>query len=388
MNEDGVTKHVQAHFERSYRAPAPGFGARMRAGLTGAPRIARRPRWAVGLVAVILAASAVLALTLPRLLSMGTLTPGNRTQGVIPWVSLPANLDLPVTPSPTPIPLPSGTQPCVPGQVQVDVLGNNGAGGHVFRSFGFSGLGPKACFLNGVPTIALFDASGHHLPVQSRAPFLLSTDPGAVLLEPGPLPDPNTEMKPGQAAVTIEWASAPEGCPKGPAPVHIAMVKITLPTGGPALTAHLTAEPTAYVCGGLGVGSFQGPPPTVEEPPLLPLPTATLKVPVTAHAGSDLVYEVTLTNGTATAIDLIANCPNFGQDVFPGDLNGSPPRGIKPLYQLNCKPAGTIKPALSLTFEIHLAIPPDTAPGTYTVFFALSYWNERTNPASARVTIR
>jgi hypothetical protein len=195
-------------------------------------------------------------------------------------------------------------------------------------------------------------------------------------------------MKRGQAAVTIELASAPEACPNGAAPVHIAVVKITLPTGGPALTAHLTAEHATYLCGGLGVGAFQGPPPLVEEPPLLPLPGITLKVPATAHAGGELVYEVTLTNGTDAPIDLTANCPNFGQDVFPGDLNGSPPRGVKPLYQLNCKPAGTLEPASSLTFEIHLAMPPDTAPGTYTVFFMLSYWNEMTNPGSARVTIR
>jgi hypothetical protein len=195
-------------------------------------------------------------------------------------------------------------------------------------------------------------------------------------------------MKRGQAAMSIEWTSAPEACPKAAAPVHIAVVKITLPTGGPALIAHLTAEPAAYVCGGLGVGAFQGPPPLIEEPPLLPLPAITLKVPATANAGGDLVYEVTLTNGTAAAIDVAANCPNFGQDVFPGDLKGGPPRGIKPLYQLNCKPAGTIEPASSLTFEIHLAIPPGTPPGTYTVFFALSYWNEMTNPVSARVTIR
>ena len=110
--------------------------------------------------------------------------------------------------------------------------------------------------------------------------------------------------------------------------------------------------------------------------------------PSTRYAGGDLIYQVTLTNGTSTGIDLIGNCPNFGQDLFLGDLSGSPPRGIKPLYQLNCKPAGTMVPGASLTFEIHLAIPRDAGAGTHTVFFALFYWNERTDPASSRVTIK
>jgi uncharacterized membrane protein len=118
------------------------------------------------------------------------------------------------------------------------------------------------------------------------------------------------------------------------------------------------------------------------------LPAISLKVPSTVHAGGDLIYQVTLTNGTSTGIDLIGNCPNFGQDLFPGNLNGSPPRGVKPLYQLNCKPAGTMEPGASLTFEIRLAIPKDAGAGTYTVFFALFYWNEGTDPASSRVTIK
>ena len=387
MNEDKVGRDIRAQFERSYRAPVPGFDARMRAGVTGAPRIAGRPRWALGLVAVILAVATVLALTLPRLLSMAP-TLGNRTQGVIPWLQLPAQLDIPVTPSPTPVPLPSGTPPCTSAQIQIDVLGHNGAGGHVFQSFGFSGIGTKACFLQGTPAIALFDGSGRLLRFKFREPFLGNLNTAAVLVEPGPLPDPNANLKRGQAAMTIEWLSRPDGCPVGSATtVHIAVAKITLPAGGVPLTIRMPADPGTYVCGGLGVGKFDGPAPSIEEPPLLPLPAISLKVPSTVHAGGELIYQVTLTNGTSAGIDLIDNCPNFGQELFPGNLNGSPPRGVKPLYQLNCKPAGTIEPGVSLTFEIRLAIPRDSGPGTYTVFFALFYWNERTDPASSRVTI-
>jgi hypothetical protein len=389
MNEDRVERHVRAYFERSYRAPAPGFGARMRFGLAVAPRAATIPGWALGLVAVILAVATVLALTLPRLLSVAPL-PSNRAQGVIPWLSLPAQLEAPVVPSPTPSPVPLGTRACTSAQVQIDALGSNGAGGHVFQSFGFSGRGPGSCFLQGTPSVALFDSSTRLLRFKIRAPFLPDEGAGPVLVKPGPLPSlaSSTGLELGQASVTIEWVSQPEACPVGSPPVHIDVAKITLPAGGAALTAHVPARPNAYICAGLGIGTFQGPVPPVVEPPLLPLPGVTLQAPSTARAGGDIVYLVTLTNVGSTSIDLTTNCPDYGQEVFAGDITGGPPRGIKPVFQLNCRPAGAIQPGKRLTFEIRLALSRDTTPGTYSLFFTLGYpWSEMTTPTSARLTV-
>jgi len=86
-------------------------------------------------------------------------------------------------------------------------------------------------------------------------------------------------------------------------------------------------------------------------------------------------------------IDLVANCPNYGEQLFASDPTGIPPVALKPLFQLNCAPAGTIQPAASLTFEMRLSVPGDDAPGTYALVFTLGYWNAMTNPTSAQVTI-
>jgi hypothetical protein len=165
------------------------------------------------------------------------------------------------------------------------------------------------------------------------------------------------------------------------------MAKITLPSGGPAITLTLPAVPGAYTCQGLGIGAFEGPPPPVVEPAVLPLPAVELKVPSTVPAGGVLVYEVTLTNGKSQPMDLVANCPNYAEELFPIDANSGPPRSMKPLFQLNCTPAGTIQPKASLTFEIRLAVPGDKAPGSYRLFFTVGYWNAMTAPSSALVAI-
>jgi hypothetical protein len=86
-------------------------------------------------------------------------------------------------------------------------------------------------------------------------------------------------------------------------------------------------------------------------------------------------------------MDLVANCPSYGEVLVPGNANGSPPVGIKPLFQLNCKPAGTLQPSASLAFEMRLSVPRDTTPGSYSVFFTLGYWNTMTKPISAAVTV-
>jgi hypothetical protein len=87
-------------------------------------------------------------------------------------------------------------------------------------------------------------------------------------------------------------------------------------------------------------------------------------------------------------MDLVANCPNYGEELIPSDPNGGPPRAIKPLFQLNCTAAGTIQPTASLTFEMRLTVPQDEAPGSYKLLFTLGYWNAMTTPTSAPVTIK
>ncbi|HXC77415.1 MAG TPA: hypothetical protein VNU19_10220 [Candidatus Acidoferrum sp.] len=372
-------------FEREIGAPPPGARQRVLAGVSHAtPRPTKRWQTAASVVALLLAAAIVVTLLVAR--ENQRTVPGNKPTGVIPWLPLLPQLYAPVVPSPTPSPLPTGTQPCTPAQLQVEVLGNNGAGGHVFRGFGFSGRGPAACFVEGTPAVTLYDRSGRRLPFKPRSFFGGSDSTAPVLIKPGPLPDPYTNLTYGQAALTIDWVTQPEACP-GSSSVQVALAKITLPSGGPSLTVTLPSEQGAYTCQGLGIDVFVGPPPTIEQPPPLPLPSIALKAPRTTRAGSQLVYQVTLTNETLQPIDLVTNCPDYGEELFPSDPSGIPPIALKPLFELNCTPAGTIQPASSLTFEMRLAVPGDDAPGTYALVFTLGYWNAMTKPMSAQITI-
>lgn len=370
-------------FEREIGAPPQGVRQRVLNSVSHASRQpARRWQGVAGVVAVLLAVAIVATLLVARE-NQGSV-PGNRPTGVVPWLPLPAQAGAPVLPSPTPSPLPAGTQPCTTSQLQIVTLRGNGAGGHAFRSFGLSGRGASACFVEGTPTMELFDQNGGLLPFKARSFFGGTTSSGPVLIEPGPLPDPTSNVMAGQATLTIDWITQPELC--GGASVQIASARITLPGGGAALSATLSGDPGAYVCGGLGVGAFGGPPATVQESPALPLPVVTLKLPSSVRAGETLVYEVTLTNPTLVPIDLVANCPNYGEVLFRDPI-GNPPVAIKPMFQLNCKPAGTIRPSKSLTFEMRLAVPTDQAPGSYRLYFTLGYWNAVTTPAGAQVTI-
>ena len=386
MSEEQSERQVRAAFEDSHLPPAPGFDVRMRAGLMAAPPVTASRGRAIALIAAIVALAIVLVLVLPRLLAPMSPAPANRAQGEIPWLPLPAQLEAPVTPSPTLSPLPAGTKPCTPDQLKVTDLGRNGAGGTVFRYFGFAGRGPGPCFVEGTPTVELFDRAGRNLPFNARAPFGGAGSTAPVLVEPGPLPKLGTNLQPGQAGLGIDWVSQPEQCP-GSAAVEIASAGITLATGGPPLTVALAPPAGGYTCQGLGIGTFAGPPPPIEEPPILPLPAIMLKVTSSVQAGQVLEYQVMLTNDAVEPIDLVANCPNFGQELFPSAPSGNPKPAMKPLFQLNCAAAGAILPNATLRFEMRLTVPRETTPGPYFVVFQLSYWNEYSDPASAMVRV-
>jgi Protein of unknown function (DUF4232) len=385
MNEEQSERQVRAAFEDSHQPAAPGFDVRMRAGLMAAPPVTASRGRAIALIAPIVALAILLVLVLPRLLATSP-APANRAQAVIPWLPLPAQFEAPVSPSPTPSPLPAGTKSCTSAQLKVNDLGRNGAGGTVFRYFGFAGRGPGRCFVEGTPAVELFDRAGRKLPFHPRAPLGGAGPTAPILVEPGPLPKFGTNLQPGQAGLGIEWVSQPEQCP-GSAAVDIASASITLATGGPALTVALAPPAGGYTCQGLGIGTFAGPPPPIEEPPVLPLPAITLKTPSSVRAGQVLEYQVMLTNDTLESIDLVANCPNYGQELFPNASSGNPTPVMKPLFQLNCAVAGAILPNATLNFEMRLTVPRETAPSPYFIVFQLSYWNSYSDPASGTLRV-
>ncbi|MEA2628074.1 MAG: hypothetical protein QOJ10_534, partial [Chloroflexota bacterium] len=145
-------------------------------------------------MAIVVVLAIVLVLVLPRLLAPKSPAPANGAQALIPWLSLPAQTEAPVTPSPTPSSPPPGTKSCTSAQLKVDDLGRNGAGGTVFRYFGFAGRGPGRCFLEGTPAVELFDRAGRKLAFHPRAPLGGAGPTEPILVEPGPLPKLGTNL--------------------------------------------------------------------------------------------------------------------------------------------------------------------------------------------------
>jgi hypothetical protein len=113
-----------------------------------------------------------------------------------------------------------------------------------------------------------------------------------------------------------------------------------------------------------------------------------MQVPSTGRVGVGLPYLVTLTNDHAQALDLIALCPTYEEELFADLVKGSPPLGGKHIYSLNCGPAGVLNPGSSVTFQMVFLVPVDAAPGKYTLVFMLGYWNAMTSFSQAPVTLK
>jgi hypothetical protein len=74
--------------------------------------------------------------------------------------------------------------------------------------------------------------------------------------------------------------------------------------------------------------------------------------------------------------------------LFADIVRGSPPLGGKHIYALNCGEARPVQPGASVTFQMVFLVPPDAAPGSYTLTFGLGYWNAMTSFAQATVRLR
>jgi hypothetical protein len=85
--------------------------------------------------------------------------------------------------------------------------------------------------------------------------------------------------------------------------------------------------------------------------------TARLSAPASAFRGRTLVYTVTLTNPSGSAISL-SSCPSYTEW-----LASSPSALVKRTLRLNCAGAPSIAPGQSVAFEMRLWVPRTLAPG-------------------------
>jgi hypothetical protein len=338
-------------------------------------------------------ARAVLALTVLILLAGCETSPhpvppqgaSGPIPGVIPWTPLTPDLT-PPSPSLGPVPLPPGTPRCQATDLTGVWVGQNGAGGRIYTSFRFIGAGSAACYLDGTPSVGLVDSTGQSIAFRQRTLFGVTPQPGPALIEPGPAPAPGLGLKLGQADLTLDWVTQPELCPGAPQVVP-AQALVAIPAGG-IFTVAFPRAPAAAICSGLGVGGFEGPYIPIQPSPPPPLPAISMQVPSSGRVGVALPYLVTLTNDHPQALDLIALCPTYEEELFADVQNGSPPLGGKHIYALNCRFAGSIPAGRSVTFQMVFLVPADAARGTYTLVFMLGYWNAMSSYSQATVTLK
>ena len=147
-------------------------------------------RAAIGLVLLVMVAGCqrlpapVSALSSPLAPSAGQ---------VVPWTPLEPNW-APPAPSLGPAPLPPGTAPCQANDLAGNVIGSNGATGHVLTSFGFTGA-TAVCYLDGTPSVGILDSKGNPIAFRQQAPDMPPLHPGRALIEPGPAPARGVEFK-------------------------------------------------------------------------------------------------------------------------------------------------------------------------------------------------
>jgi hypothetical protein len=147
-------------------------------------------------------------------------------------------------------------------------------------------------------------------------------------------------------------------------------------------------QPSAQVIPWIALAPNLVPPsPSAKASPPPPLPAMSLELPQSARIGQPLEYRMTLTESRSQALDLVALCPTFEEELFADITNGKGPLGGKHVYSLNCKPVGTLKPGAQVTFNMVFKVPADAAPGTYTLMFGLGYWNAITSVLETPVTI-
>jgi hypothetical protein len=231
--------------------------------------------------------------------------------------------------------------------------GRTGVGlGNYLNELVFTNRGAHACLLRGYPTriTALTPAGTRRVlrPLRGGTYFgrLIPSDVG-----------------PGRH-VFLDLATS-VACEGGRKPtVRYRDLRFTLPQGG-TVSGHVTVRATC----GLSMSTF-GLPERYVEPKARPGTPGTLRatihLPAQVQRGTSLVYTVTLSNATATAVTL-RPCPGYTENLY---ASGRKAQGS---YQLNCDSVQAIPADASIEYEMRLAVPRDAPSG-----FAKVGWNLNT----------
>ena len=283
----------------------------------------------------------------------------------VPWISAtPASLLLP-TPTPTVVPV--GTPACRAADLAV-VFGGIGAltGGQLAASVLFGNRSARACVLQGVPAVQLFDGSGRRLPISNSPAEGMPSNP--VLVLPGTADVQAHVARAGVGYVEMDWAThdgAGNACI--PTPPQATAIAVVLP-GGDATPRVATSDSIsrwssiAPCYSRLSVSAFQAfdVPEATPSPNPLSYLAIRLDAPSSVAAGSILYYTLTLSNSSSQPFQFPGECPSY----IEWGADSSAAFG-KEVHILNCTPVPLIAPAQSVRFAMEIQVAAGTAPGTY-----------------------
>lgn len=246
---------------------------------------------------------------------------GGAAGGAIPW------LDIPGTPLTAPAIV--AQRLCGAADLQLRAAAVGAYQGRVTQEVLIRSTARDACFFAGPPLGAVTVGSGSQLSVTAA--------PGTVH---------RLDLAPGETARLV--MGTPAICPGVGHPKVASSIRLSV---GVVQGAWVNVE-----CGPPVVMLFEAdvsaPTGTDQASGLM----AVLSAPGSVSRGTILVYQVTLSNPTASSIAFDA-CPSYTEWL------GTPPTVVKRTLQLNCGAARTIVAGQSFAFEMKVEVPEAMEPG-------------------------
>ena len=275
--------------------------------------------------------------TLLLLLACGTGTQpaSSNSGGVIPWIDrqgIPSSLANSV----------HAGRPCTAADLTIVVGGTGAFQGKATQELEFRNHAGDACFLASVPRTQLSDVSTQRQ---------VGSDPFSTK---------RVDLAPGQSAQLI--IGGPAGCAASANPRLSKQLTFTLPHGD-VMAADGTRVNTE--CGPAEVVAFNA----IDIPTAPPGPLSNLKLKISlqqrAARGSELNYQITIQNPTATAIDY-APCPSYTQGISTTSATAT-----QQTLLLNCAAVTRIDASASLVYQMKLQVPSSMPLGPAKVYWHL-----------------
>jgi Protein of unknown function (DUF4232) len=271
--------------------------------------------------------------------SMPRATGGHSLRGaargfVVPWV------DQKLTQAGLADATSSSAPPCRAADVAVSEVGEVAAVGHRAARFAFTNTSSAPCILIGAPGVVAGLAD-------VVAPVTASAGPSVI-----PDPGPPLAIAPGaKAVINVE---NDQNCGASAAESYASSVTFSLPNGGGSIAYQIPAADQFEIDSSCGIhtsnfGVIPGPSPLSTLSPLEQV-TVAVSAPQSVLANSTVLYDVSLTNPTASSI-AVDPCPSYLEWLGVGNSR------VSAVYVLNCSSVTAIGAGSTVKYQMQLAVP-------------------------------